>query len=77
MRLSPNEFISPVVDPKMPAITHIDQALLASPFTGVDHAVQANMASNEALQRGFTANRGYFRVDAAVELEETKDNVFP
>ena len=45
------EFILPVLDAQMLLVTHIDQAIVATPSVGVHHRVQADAAQAVCMSR--------------------------
>ena len=73
MSLASNELILTVIDAQVPAVSDINQAVIAPPAIGIDNAVQGDAASDNPLQRRLSAVRDDFCVDAAVTLEHTED----
>ena len=76
MHSAAHKFILPMIDPKMFAISHINQAVVPAPSIRVDHTVQSNPPTNNRLQRGFPAVRYKLGVDLAMALENAKDDRF-
>lgn len=68
------EFVPAVVDSQVLAITHIDQAVVAAPAVGVDHALGFHFASYDRLQRGFGAVGHDLGVDLAIALKDAEDD---
>lgn len=69
-----SELVPAVVDSQVLAIADIDQAVVAAPVVGVDHALGFHFASYNRLQRGFGAVRHDLGVDLAVALEDAEDD---
>jgi len=68
------ELVPAVVDSQVLAIADIDQAVVAAPVVGVDHALGFHFASYDRLQRGFGAVGHDLGVDLAVALEDAEDD---
>ncbi len=71
-----DKLIPAMINPEMLTITHIDQAIIASPSIGIDDAIQGDLPTNNRLQRGFPAIWDEFGVDLPIALENAKDNGF-
>ena len=76
MGTASHKFILALIDAKMFAIAHIDQAIVPSPPIRINHAVQGNLTPNYRLQRGFPAVRNQFGIHVAIPLEKSKDDGF-
>ena len=68
------ELVPAVVDSQVLAIADIDQAVVAAPVVGVDHALGFHFASYDRLQRGFGAVAHDLGLDLAVALEDAEDD---
>jgi len=71
------ELVPAVIDSQVLAITDIDQAVVAAPFVGVDHALGFHFAAYDRLQRGFGAVGHDLSVDLAIALEDAEDDRLP
>lgn len=71
------ELVPAVVDSQVLAITDIDQAVIAAPVIGVDHALGFHFASYNRFQRGFGVVRHDLGVDLAIALEDAEDDRLP
>ena len=71
-----NEFITAMIDPKMFAITNIDQAVITAPAIGINDAFQFDFAAYHRLERSFRAIWNDFRIDVTVPLKDAKDDRF-
>ena len=76
MGATPDEFVLPVIDPEVPAVADIDQAIVSTPAIRVDDTVERDTSPDNALQRGFTAVRDDFCVNRAIAFEDPEDGCF-
>ena len=71
-----DEFVFAVVHPEMLVEAQIDQAIIAAPAVGMDHAFHCGLAADNGLQRGFSGIRDDLGVDAAVAFQQTEHDGF-
>ena len=67
---APGELVVAMVDPQVLVKTHIDQAVIAAPAVGVNHAGDVGLASDNGLQDGFGGIGNNFRVNVLTSLEQ-------
>lgn len=70
------EVIAAVADAPMLGITQVDQSVVAGQTVGEDFALQANMSTNQGLQRGGFAVGHDLGVDVLAALEHAEDGGF-
>jgi len=70
------KLVESMLDLEMLLVAHIDKAVVSPPFVGVDDAADADLAADDALQRGLLAVGDDFRVYVPVTLEQAEDNGF-
>ena len=71
-----SEFATPMLNPKMLCIAHVNQPMITAPTVGINHAPQADPAADYRLQRMFAGVRHDFRVYLAVALEHVERDGF-
>ena len=76
MGLSISKLIRAMMHPKMLIKANIHQTIIAAPAVRMNHRTDFNMASDNALQRGFGAVWHDFRVYLAYKLQYAKYNGF-
>ena len=74
--LAARELMLAMVDAQVPVEADIDEAIIATPTIGVDHAFERDAPLDNGLQRGFFAVRHDLGVDSAVPLEDAKHGLF-
>ncbi len=70
------KFVVAVIDPKVLAITDINQAVITAPAVCIDDALQFDFAAYNRLSRGFRAILNDFRIDVTVPLKDAEDDRF-
>jgi hypothetical protein len=77
MGAASDEFVLPVIDPKMLSIADIDQTIVSTPAIRVDDAVERDTSPDNALQRGFAAVRYISVYTEPLRLKTPKTAVLP
>lgn len=65
-----------MINAKMLCKTNIDQAVITTPFVGMDDDVKTDIAAYNGLQRAFLAIRDDLGINPSVTLENAKDDGF-
>ena len=76
MNAAPGEFVVAVVDPQVLVKPHIDQAVVAAPAVGVNHAGDVGLAPDDGLKNGFGGIGHDLGVHIVAALEQAKDHRF-
>ncbi len=76
MAAGSHKFSDSVIDPQMLRITQVDKAIIGAPSVAMDDAIQADFASNDALERISGHIRHNLGVDFSIALVDAKHDRF-
>lgn len=72
--IADGKYVVRVVDSQMPAITDINQTVVAAPHMRVNHRIQGHLAANNVLQRFLLHIGNNFSKDTAVSIVNSEDD---
>lgn len=76
MTFTKDEFVLPVVDSKVLFVAKVNKPVIASPSIRMDDTFKVNPASDDPLQRGFSAIQDDLGIHFSVAFEDAKNNSF-